>query len=375
MKLLWVFPSFEIGGSQRRFATLANGFEADQQATGFQHNIVSLSGAHGAMALLAPSVHASQIDVSPAKSRGVSLANINLFAKVIDDARPDILLTANWGSIEWHLANRGNRACAHIHFEDGFGADESIHARQASRDIARRIIFALTKNARRTAFVAPSRELANVFTTGWGVPADAVHFVQNGVDMNAFPVSAPASREFVTVGSVGALRQEKRIDRLIRIFAALENKNTRLLIVGDGPERESLEKLTSELGVARRVTFAGTQTDVASYYAQMDIFALTSDTEQMPISLIEAMATGLPVVSTQVGDVPAMLGEQSARFILPLSDEAGLADALSQLVGDIGKRERLGRENANVARAQFSQSEMLDTYRSLFQGIASRGRA
>ena len=374
MRLLWVFPSFEIGGSQRRFATLANGLAADGMGGEFQHNIVSLSGEQGAMALLAPGVQASLIDVSAAKSRGLSLRNIKAFAKVLDDVRSDILLTANWGSIEWHLANRGKRACPHIHFEDGFGADESINARRFTRDITRRIVFSLTKNTRPTAFVAPSRELASVFTTAWGASPDNVHFIQNGIDMDAFPMDNRASRASVTIGSVGALRAEKRIDRLIRVFAMLENKNARLLIVGDGPERDNLERLARELGVSQRVSFAGLQTDVASYYGQMDVFALTSDTEQMPISLIEAMATGLPVIATRVGDVPVMLGSQSESFIVPPSDEAGFANSLSRLVGDAGKRESLGRNNAHTARARFSHAAMLDTYRNLFEELAARGR-
>ena len=122
------------------------------------------------------------------------------------------------------------------------------------------------------------------------------------------------------IGTVAALREEKNISRLMHAFAMLPAG--RLVIVGDGPQRPALEALAASLGVAERVCFAGHHLDTAAFYAQFDIFALSSDTEQMPLSVIEAMASGLPVVSTDVGDVRLMVASENIPFVTGLDDAA-----------------------------------------------------
>jgi glycosyltransferase involved in cell wall biosynthesis len=141
----------------------------------------------------------------------------------------------------------------------------------------------------------------------------------------------------------------------------------RLVIVGDGPERPALEALTAELGIAGRVRFAGYHRDTAPCFAEFDVFALSSDTEQMPLSVIEAMASGLPVVSTAVGDVRLMLSEHNARFVVPLDDTA-LADALAALSRDPDTRDQIGAANLAKARREFDQAAMFATHGALWRG-------
>ena len=132
-----------------------------------------------------------------------------------------------------------------------------------------------------------------------------------------FRPGASGARDGVPViGTVAALREEKDLGRLIRAFAITSSQTpARLVIVGDGPERAGLEQLVARLDVGDRVSFTGHRDDTPSLYSGFDLFALTSDTEQMPMSVIEAMASGLPVVSTDVGDVRAMLAPENAGFI------------------------------------------------------------
>ena len=96
----------------------------------------------------------------------------------------------------------------------------------------------------------------------------------------------------------------------------------RLVIVGDGPERAALERLSRRARAGRAGGFAGHLADPAPLYAGFDIFALSSDTEQMPLSVLEAMASGLPVAATDVGDVAAMLAAENQAFVTPLDDAA-----------------------------------------------------
>jgi glycosyltransferase involved in cell wall biosynthesis len=164
---------------------------------------------------------------------------------------------------------------------------------------------------------------------------------------------------------VAALRPEKNIARLLRAFATLNTG--RLVIVGDGPERGTLEVLTRSLGIAERVEFAGHRRDTAKFYARFNIFALTSDTEQMPLAVIEAMASGLPIVSTAVGDVPEMVAVENAPFITPL-DDAAFAAALAKLAQDPVVQRVVGEANTVKARRCFDQTAMFTAHGALWRG-------
>jgi glycosyltransferase involved in cell wall biosynthesis len=131
-----------------------------------------------------------------------------------------------------------------------------------------------------------------------------------------------------------------------------------------------LTELAVSLGVSERVEFAGQQRDSAPFYARFDIFALSSDTEQMPLAVIEAMASGLPVVSTDVGDVRLMVAEENGQFVTPL-DDAALASALSALASDPDGRERIGLANLAKARREFDQAAMFAAHGALWLGSSS----
>jgi glycosyltransferase involved in cell wall biosynthesis len=155
---------------------------------------------------------------------------------------------------------------------------------------------------------------------------------------------------------------------LLRALARLPHG--RLIIVGDGPERPALTTLAEALGISERVRFAGQHQNTAAFYAQFDIFALSSDTEQMPLAVIEAMASGLPVVATDVGDVRLMLAEDNGPLVTPLED-AAFADAMSLMVIDQAARWRIGLANLTKARRDFDQAAMFAAYGALWRGAAT----
>jgi glycosyltransferase involved in cell wall biosynthesis len=200
----------------------------------------------------------------------------------------------------------------------------------------------------------------------WKLPEAVIRYVPNGIDLARFATdgSGRGSGEPV-IGTVAALREEKNIARLLGAFATLPSG--RLVIVGDGPERPALEALAASLGIADRVQFVGHRQDTATFYAQFDIFVLSSDTEQMPLSVIEAMASGLPVVSTAVGDVRQMVAEENAALIVPL-EQAALAGALAGLIGGRDARRRIGLANLAKARRDFDQAAMFAAHGALWRG-------
>jgi glycosyltransferase involved in cell wall biosynthesis len=338
-----------------RFAALANHFGPE-----FRHVVVALDGNLACRERLRPDLDAEfPVVVAP---KGAMLANAWHFRGLLRSWRPDVLVTCNWGAIEFALANIVPIA-RHIHVVDGFGPEERS-TQIPRRVLTRRLVLSFSQ------VVLPSRNLVRIATQSWKLPPKRVRYVPNGIDLTRFATARlprPAAAEPV-IGTVAALRAEKNLGRLLRAFAILSTAQpARLVIVGDGEERPALTALAKSLGVASRVTFTGHRDDTPALYAGFDVFALSSDTEQMPLSVIEAMASGLPVATTDVGDVRGMLADSNAPFVSRLDDQA-LARSLATLVGDPGLRARIGTDNLAKARRDFDQAAMFDAYRALWNG-------
>jgi len=361
IRLLWVFSTFAVGGPQRRMATLT-----ESLGDGYEHLVMAMDGRYEAEAVLPTGIKYRRVEADVLKGGFISRTNIRTFRGLIASEKVDLVLTSNWGAVEWLFANRGRRAAPHIHFEDGFGPDERPDAQNAKRVWVRR--FAFRKKG--LEFVAPSHVLQRVFSETWKVKPARVHLIPNGVDLTKFSATERPARP-VTIGTVAALRREKRLDRLIASFAALSDTSARLMIVGGGPELAELQAQAAPLG--DRVVFAGEQGDVAPFLAEMDIYALSSDTEQMPISLVEGMAAGLPVAATDVGDVASMVGESNHPYVIPLGDDAGLTTALDALVADRDLRAELGAANSARAQTHYGLQAMTERYDALFKRKAFSG--
>ena len=318
--LLSVFSTFGVGGPQVRFAAIANHF-ADR----FRHVILAMDGDFACSERLSPSL---DVDFWPLEHRkGQSLVNRRMFRQILRITHPACLVTYNWGAIEWAMANLP-RLVRHVHVEDGFGPEEATH--QLRRRVwARRILL------RNSDVIVPSHQLERLALDVWRLKARKVHYIPNGIDCARF-ADVPRTRQDdrLVIGTVAALREEKNLIRLLDAFRMVrENCACRLVICGDGEEREKLVQHAATLGISNDVTFTGHRGDVENVYASFDVFALSSDTEQMPTSVIEAMAAGLPIASTQVGDVRTMVAPQNQRFVVPV-DARSLAQALMDLLRD-----------------------------------------
>jgi len=165
------------------------------------------------------------------------------------------------------------------------------------------------------------------------------------------------------VGTVAGLRAVKNLPRLVRAFAAAAPADARLVIVGEGPERARIEAEAAREGVSDRLILPGFMTDPAAWIGHFDVFALSSDSEQFPISLVEAMAAGLPCISTDVGDVAGMVAPENGFAI---GDEAVLAAALGRLLGDPGLRRDVGEANRRLAAAAYDEAVMISRYATLY---------
>jgi L-malate glycosyltransferase len=364
--LLHVFSTFAVGGPQTRFVTLANRLGAK-----YRHRIFALDGNLACAARLDPAVDARAEAVRLTKGGSLSLGNLRTIRRLLAETRPDAVLTYNWGAIEWVLAERILPVVRrHIHFEDGFGPDEG-----PSRQLPRRVLFrrlALGGNAQ---IVVPSRTLQRVATEIWRLDPRSVRYIPNGIDFDRFsapPDPALADRlgrdaDTLIIGTLGILRPEKNLQRLLRAFAALPDYvPSRLVIVGSGPEAPALAALARSLNIADRVVLFGQIDRPERILGHFDIFAMSSDTEQMPVSLLEAMAAGLPVAATDVGDIAEIVAPANRRFIVPVAEEARLAQAFAELLADPALRREIGRANRDRVRLDFSFDGMVASYDALF---------
>ena len=361
--LLSVFSTFKVGGPQVRFCALANHF-----GERYRHVIIAMDGALDCKERLS-----SELDVTflPVENhKGDTFGNRRRFRDVLEVLRPDCLVTYNWGAIEWAMAN-WPRLVPHAHIEDGFGPEE------ADRQLWRR---ALTRHLVLgfSTVIVPSKQLERIASQVWKLRRERLHYIPNGIDCGRFadPTITPLLPRGTqpVIGTVAALRIEKNLLRLLDAFCLVrEQIPSRLVIAGDGPERRPLEARVQELGLSDHVTFTGYRTDTEGVYAGLDIFALSSDTEQMPTSVLEAMAAGLPIVSTNVGDVSDMVAFENKPFVVSAS-AAALANAIVTLLRQPTLRQQIGTLNQARARRDFSEDRMFAAYGEIFDS-ASRNRS
>lgn len=361
--LLHVLPSFAVGGIQVRLARLINAL-----GRRYRHTIISLDGNTLCSDRIDLDLDVT-VDTVSLRHRMLPLRLLACRATV-RKAAPGLLLTYNWGAIEWALSNRLFGLVPHVHFEDGFGPDE------AAQQLPRRILLRRWALASARQIIVPSRRLAAIALNDWRLPPTHVRYIPNGIDVeNFFHNGQRADREplfirrpdEVIIGTVTPLRREKNLARLLRAFAALDAKTPlRLAIAGDGGDRLALEDLARRLGLAERVLFLGPVAAPERVLSLFDIFALSSDTEQMPLTILEAMAAGLPVAATDVGDVRHMLAPSNRALIAAADDERGLAAALARLAGDPALRHQLGQDNQAHVRETYPWRRTVEAYDAVF---------
>jgi glycosyltransferase involved in cell wall biosynthesis len=354
--LLHAFSTFSLGGAQARFVQLANSY-----GPAYRHLVVAMDGDFSAGQRLDANVIWEPLEVE--NRRGTGLANRRAFRAHLRAWRPDSVFTYNFGAIEWAAANLP-RLAPHVHVEDGFGPQEA--QQQLPRRVwTRRLLLGLGG----AALVVPSQTLA-ALAPDWWMPLRRWRYIPNGVAVpaDARPRPELAASAAVTLACVGGLRPEKNVGRLIRACAQLQqHHDLRLLLVGDGPERAALQTLARDSGLAERVAFMGHVAQPQACLAKADLFVLSSDTEQLPIALLEAMALGLPAVATRVGDVPQVVPEVAHAGLSTPDDDAFTA-AL-----DLALRHRndwpvWAEAGLSRVRQRYAQANMLEAWRLVFDG-------
>lgn len=367
-RLLHLHSSFSLGGKEARAVRLMN-----LMGPRARHVVLSaVPEALGARDAIDLAVTVEFPQDAPPLHGKPGLARYRDLAAYM--RRFDLVLSYNWGSMDGVMAHRLFAPFRDlpplIHHEDGFNEDESVR-RNAKRNLFRRLALPTAE-----ALVVPSVLLQGIAAAEWGARRRTA-LIRNGIDVAAYTTAPSAAipglerrADEVVIGTVAGLRKVKDLPRLVRAVAALP-AHVRLAIVGEGPERGAIAAEAAACGLADRLAMPGFMADPARWIGHFDLLALSSQSEQQPIAVIEAMAAGLPVVSPDVGDVAAMVSDAGRPFIA--ADEADFREGLARLVADGDLRARVGAANRRVAAERFDESTMVAAYENLY-GRALRGR-
>jgi glycosyltransferase involved in cell wall biosynthesis len=171
------------------------------------------------------------------------------------------------------------------------------------------------------------------------------------------------------MGTVGRLAPEKTYELLIAAAAPLLGAETRLVIVGDGAEAARLKAAVNSAGVAAFAHLTGKRDDVARLLCAFDVFALSSKMEGLPLVILEAMATELPVVSTAVGGIPGAVADGQTGLLSPAGDVQALRERLKALADDHPRARRLGQQGREIALRRYSSERMVNDYLSLYRRL------
>ncbi len=373
-RILHLHSTFDAGGKELRNVRLINEWGKE-----VSHAIVSGDlEKRGAARLIGKKAKVSwpkfpSLQGKPTPGRLVALAKAM--------AGYDLVCTYNWGAINAVMAHTVFADAFElpplVHHEDGFNEDE-VKRLKKRRNWFRKIALGRT-----AALVVPSTTLEDIALNVWDQPRTRVRRIPNGIDTRAF--AAPPKRDILPrlvkhkdeywIGTLAGLRQVKQLDVMVRAMDRLPF-DWQLVIVGEGPEREALLAEAERVGVEDRVHLPGFVDQPSRLVGLFDIFALSSHSEQFPLSLVEAMAAGLPVVAPRVGDIGSMVSSDNGPALVdPIKteeDEKAFAKSLFRLAADPAMRKRVGQANKEKAREEFDERRMIERYRALYWGLMQK---
>jgi glycosyltransferase involved in cell wall biosynthesis len=201
-----------------------------------------------------------------------------------------------------------------------------------------------------------------------GLATGSVRTIHNGVpDERHQPI--PASTPGPVIGAVGRLEHQKGFDTLIRALSDVEG--AALVLVGDGSERASLERLSRSVGVADRVVWAGWSDEPRGHLASFDVFALPSRFEGFPLAVLEALLARRAVVAADVGSIPEVIRDGETGLLVPPDDPAALASAIRHLLADADRRRRLGEAGRQLVLERFTAAHMARAFESVYKELLS----
>lgn len=346
----------------------------------YRHAIVCLTTADDfAGRLTAPDVEVVTLDKKPGQDWGLFLR----LWRVLRRLRPSIIHTRNLAALEMQLVGvlfPGVRKVHGEHGRDIYDLDGSNRKYQ----LLRRLLSPLIHR-----FITVSEDLRDWLVDVVGIRPAKVVQIYNGVDVSRFLPresgwSPPAPEGFlppnaVVVGTVGRMAEVKDQRTLLRAFAGLIERSAqsrtalRLVMVGDGPLLGQVRSEVQTLGLEDIVWLPGDRSDVPDLLALMDIFVLPSLAEGISNTILEAMATGLPVVATRTGGNPELVRDGENGFLVPVGDHRAMAETLARMLDEPAQIMALGANGRKIVDQRFNWDRTVERYLSIYDEVLTAG--
>lgn len=359
----------DIGGLETLLVDAINRMPAHR----YRHAVVCLTDyTDFAQRITRPGVELFALHKPPGAGLGIHVSLWRLLRRL----RPAILHTYNLGTIEYAMTAFAAGVPVRVHAEHGRDAGDP-QGLNRKHNLLRRLMAPFIDR-----IVPVSRDLHTWLTDVVGISPGKLLLIDNGVDTERFRPAKPGevrtepwqeNQEAFVIGTVGRLQDVKDQATLIDAFAILTRllpeERLRLVLIGDGPLRPQLAARVQQAGLADSVWLPGPRSDVAAAMRSFSLFALSSIAEGTPVTLLEAMATGLPVVSTAVGGIPDLVPDGVAGALVQPRNPAALAEAIVPYIRNHERARLHGTAGRARVEQQYSMDAMLAAYVGLYDGL------
>lgn len=367
-----VIYSLGVGGLENGLVNLINNMPRDR----YRHAIVCLHGfTDFAKRIQDSDVPIYSLDKKPGKDLGLYVR----LGRLLRQLKPDIVHTRNLTALEGQLVAAITVPARRVHGEHGREID--VAGLNIKYNLLRRMIRPFVHR-----YITVSRDLEQWLVAQIGVEPSRIRQIYNGVDSQKFrpwrkeDPAPPWQAQFahdqqVIIGTVGRMAAIKDHLTLVRAFVMLIQQHphlretARLVIVGDGPCRENCEQLLAQAGLSDCACLMGERDDVAELMRAMDIFVLPSRGEGISNTILEAMATGLPVLATQVGGNPELVHASVTGRLVPADTPQAMAQALFDYVNDAQLRASHGNAGRTIIERQYSLPAMVSAYMQTYDAV------
>jgi len=386
-----VIYALGTGGLENGLVNIINRCPPDR----YRHAIICLTRSEAfAGRITAPDVEVIELHKKPGHDPGMYWR----LWRVLRRLRPAIVHTRNLAALETQLLGLLLTGCKRVHGEHGRDISDLDGSNRKYR-MLRRALQPLIHR-----FIAVSRDLSAWLVTSVGIRPDKVVQIYNGVAQDRFVpctlpagdtatsasvgrvavkgmpagfCDAPGCRVLGTVGRLAAVKDQRTL--LLALAELLDASPQqrdilRCILVGDGPERQALQTLIAELGLQHCVWMAGDRDDIPELLASMDVFVLPSLGEGISNTVLEAMASGLPVVATRVGGNPELVEDGVTGLLVPVGDVTALANALQTLIDDPAQCEQMAHAAVRRVQRDFDWERTVASYLQVYDDLLGRSR-